>query len=46
MLEMSKLLISLGRAGTADEAAGAILFLCSPLANYVSAQCLVVDGGR
>ncbi|MBX9789039.1 MAG: SDR family oxidoreductase [Pirellulales bacterium] len=46
MLEMSKLLIALGRAGTAEEAAGAILFLCSPLSNYVSAQCLVVDGGR
>jgi len=46
LLEMSKLLIALGRAGTAEEAAGAILFLASPLANYVSAQCLIVDGGR
>jgi len=46
MLQVAKLLIALGRAGTADEAAGAILFLASPLANYVSGQCLVVDGGR
>lgn len=44
--EMSKLLIALGRPGTAAEAANAIFFLCSPLANYVSAQVLLVDGGR
>lgn len=44
--EMSKLLIALGRPGTVTEAASAIFFLCSPLANYVSAQTLVVDGGR
>jgi 3-oxoacyl-[acyl-carrier protein] reductase len=46
MLQMAKMLIALGRAGTAEEAAGAILFLASPLANYVSGQCLIVDGGR
>ncbi len=46
MLQIAKLLIALGRAGTAEEAAGAILFLASPLANYISGQCLVVDGGR
>lgn len=46
MLQIAKLLIALGRAGTAEEAAGAILFLASPLANYVSGQCLIVDGGR
>jgi 3-oxoacyl-[acyl-carrier protein] reductase len=46
LLQMAKLLIALGRAGTAEEAAGAILFLASPLANYVTGQCLIVDGGR
>lgn len=46
MLQMAKLIIALGRAGTAEEAAGSILFLASPLANYVTGQCLVVDGGR
>jgi 3-oxoacyl-[acyl-carrier protein] reductase len=46
MLQVAKLLIALGRAGTPEEAAGAILFLASPLANYVSGQCLIVDGGR
>jgi 3-oxoacyl-[acyl-carrier protein] reductase len=46
MLQMAKFVIALGRAGTAEEAAGAILFLASPLSNYVSAQTLLVDGGR
>lgn len=46
MLQMAKYVIALGRAGNVDEAAGAILFLASPLSNYVSAQTLLVDGGR
>lgn len=46
MLQMAKFIIALQRAGTAEEAAGAVLFLASPLANYISAQTLVVDGGR
>lgn len=46
MLQMAKYVIALGRAGTIDEAAGSILFLASPLSNYVSAQTLCVDGGR
>ena len=32
-----------GRVGTADEVAGAVLFLAT--ATYVHGQCLVVDGG-
>ena len=38
-------LIPMGRAGTPQEAAGAILFLASPLSNYVSGQVLEVAGG-
>ncbi|GAA4922518.1 3-oxoacyl-[acyl-carrier protein] reductase [Stackebrandtia albiflava] len=35
----------IGRPGTADEAAAAIAFLCSPSAGYITGQVLVVDGG-
>lgn len=35
----------LGRAGTAEDVAGAVLFLCSGLAGYVTGHNLVVDGG-
>ena len=45
MREMAKLLIPMGRTGTAEEAAGPILFLASPLANYVSGQVIEVTGG-
>ena len=37
--------IPLGRVGTAQEAADAALFLCSPLASYVTGAVLHVDGG-
>lgn len=37
--------IPLGRAGKAEEAAGAALFLCSPLASYITGVVLQVDGG-
>ena len=37
--------IPMGRPGTAEEAAGVILFLASPLANYVSGQVIEVTGG-
>ena len=43
--EMAKLLIPLGRPGTPEEAAGPILFLASPLSDYVSGQVLEVTGG-
>ena len=34
-----------GRTGTQEEAAASILFLCSPMADYVHGQVLVVSGG-
>jgi 3-oxoacyl-[acyl-carrier protein] reductase len=35
----------LGRFGTAEEAAGAILFFCSPLSDYVTGEVLLCSGG-
>ncbi|HET8847095.1 MAG TPA: SDR family oxidoreductase [Ktedonobacteraceae bacterium] len=46
MRQMAPLLIPLGRPGTPEEAAGPILFLASPWANYVSGHVLEVTGGR
>lgn len=37
--------IPAGRWGTADDVAGAVVFLCSPAAAYVHGHVLVVDGG-
>ena len=37
--------IPLGRIGTTEEAANAALFLCSPLASYLTGVVLQVDGG-
>ncbi|WP_410874594.1 SDR family NAD(P)-dependent oxidoreductase [Nocardia sp. A7] len=43
---MAAQVIPFGRAGTPDEAAGAVYLLCTPEADYVNSQCLVVDAGR
>ncbi len=33
------------RAATADDLVGALLYLCGPDSDFVTGQCLVVDGG-
>jgi len=38
-------LVPLGRRGTPDDVAGAVLYLCSDLAAFVTGHTLVVDGG-
>ena len=45
-LEERQKIIPLGRPGTVAEAAGPILFLCSPLSDYVNGHVLMVTGGR
>ena len=37
--------VPIGRAGTPEEIASAVLWLCSPGASYVVGQALTVDGG-
>jgi len=35
----------LGRAGTPEEAAGAVMFFCSPLSDFVTGEVLMCTGG-
>src|SRR5215213_10268305 len=42
---VAPMLIPLGRAGTPQEAAGGVFFLCSPWSNYVHGQVLHITGG-
>ena len=46
MRELAATIIPLGRAGTPEEAAGPIFFLCSPWSNFVQGQVLTVNGGQ
>lgn len=45
MLDSIKKSCPLGRLGTPDEAAGAVLFFCSPLSDYVTGEVLICGGG-
>jgi 3-oxoacyl-[acyl-carrier protein] reductase len=35
-----------GRAGRPQDIANAVAFLASPESSWITAQCLIVDGGR
>lgn len=45
MLEAVKTACPLGRLGTPEEAASAVLFFCSPLSDYVTGEVLICGGG-
>lgn len=45
MLESVKSACPLGRLGTPEDAAGAVLFFCSPLSDYVTGEVLICGGG-
>jgi 3-oxoacyl-[acyl-carrier protein] reductase len=45
LLDSVKTACPLGRLGTPDEAAGAVLFFCSPLSDYVTGEVLICGGG-
>ena len=44
-LEALKDRIPLGRLGTPEDAANAVLFFCSPLSDYVTGETLICSGG-
>ena len=43
--KMAESVIPLGRAASAEEVAGPILFLASDLANFINGEILNVNGG-
>ncbi|HEV2134880.1 MAG TPA: SDR family oxidoreductase [Terracidiphilus sp.] len=45
LLESVKSACPLSRLGTPEEAAGAVLFFCSPLSDYVTGEVLICGGG-
>jgi 3-oxoacyl-[acyl-carrier protein] reductase len=45
MRKQAKRMIPLGRSGTPEEAAGPVVFLASPLADYVTGHVVLVTGG-
>ena len=45
MLDSMVAACPLGRLGTPEEAAGAVLFFCSPLSDYVTGEVLICGGG-
>jgi 3-oxoacyl-[acyl-carrier protein] reductase len=45
VLEWARSACPLGRLGAPEEAAGAVLFFCSPLSDYVTGEVLICGGG-
>lgn len=45
MLGALKTMVPLGRAGTPEEAAGAVYLLCTPESDYISGEIVLVGGG-
>jgi 3-oxoacyl-[acyl-carrier protein] reductase len=45
MRQLALKMIPLGRPGTPEEAAGPVLFLASPLSDYVTGAVILVTGG-
>ncbi|MGA2730041.1 MAG: SDR family oxidoreductase [Terracidiphilus sp.] len=45
LLDSVKSACPLGRLGTPEEAAGTVLFFCSPLSDYVTGEVLICGGG-
>lgn len=45
LFEMASRLAAVGRLGTPDEVARAVVFLCSPAASYITGANLRIDGG-
>eukprot|EP01127_Copromyxa_protea_P001473 TRINITY_DN11457_c0_g1_i1.p1 TRINITY_DN11457_c0_g1~~TRINITY_DN11457_c0_g1_i1.p1 ORF type:complete len:311 (-),score=77.81 TRINITY_DN11457_c0_g1_i1:125-1057(-) len=43
--QVFKATVPMQRKGTVEEAAGSIVMLCSPLAGYITGQCITVSGG-
>jgi 3-oxoacyl-[acyl-carrier protein] reductase len=39
------MMVPLGRAGTPEEAAGAVYLFCIPESDYISGQVIIVGGG-
>src|SRR5579863_4966243 len=45
MLDAMRQQTPLGRLGTVDDAAGPVLFFCSPLSDFVTGEVLICSGG-
>jgi 3-oxoacyl-[acyl-carrier protein] reductase len=45
VLERNSRGVPVGRYGTADEVAAAVVFLCSEAASYINGVAVSVDGG-
>jgi 3-oxoacyl-[acyl-carrier protein] reductase len=45
VIEGLKTMSPFGRAGTVEEAAGPVLFFCSPLSDFVTGEVLICSGG-